>query len=321
VHDAFLRADVPAQVALMSPAAVDATRIEAWLFGSTKLFCPESPGLDVMSTVPSKQLDPTIALCVQTQGTGLSVQDGHERRLVRGDLLMIGPTSPNEFLIHGATAAIEIPFDEIGVTVETAELASQRLPASPLFSLVAGHLFALRHEADAVSSSGAAGTIGAATALLVRALIVSAAQDDRGARDATSEALWPLIVAYVDTHLTESDLSPARIARANNISLRYLYKLCATHDVRLGEWIMDRRLRGAREMLEGPSSRTVGEIARRWGFVDPAHFSQRFRHAFGMSPRECRTLAQERRTARVSAAEDQIVTVRRESTCGALGAA
>ncbi len=296
LHDAYVRADVPRQVSLTCPEAVDATRIEGWLFGSTKLFCPESPGLDVIRTGASNRLDPMIALCFQTEGTGLSVQDGARQRLVPGDLLMIGPTSPNEFVIHGATAAIEIPFDEIGVTVETAELASQRLAASPLFSLVASHLFALRHEADAISSGAAAGTIGGATALLVRALIVSAAEDDREARDATTEALWPLIVAFVDAHLTESDLSPARIARANNISLRYLYKLCARHDVRLSEWIIDRRLRGAREELEGPSSRTVAEIARRWGFVDPAHFSQRFRHAFAMSPRECRILAQVRRS-------------------------
>jgi AraC-like DNA-binding protein len=271
---------------------VDATRIECWLFGSTKLFCPESPGLDVVRTGPSKRLDPMIALCFQTGGTGLSVQDGNRQRMVPGDLLMIGPTSPNEFVIHGATAAIEVPFDEVGISVETAERASERLPASPLFSLVAGHLFALRHAADAIGSSSAAATVGAATALLVRALIVSAAEDDRAARRATTEALWPLIVAYVDAHLTEPDLSPARIARANNISLRYLYKVCAGHDVRPGAWIIDRRLRGARKELEGPSSRTVAEIARRWGFVDPAHFSERFRHAFGMSPRECRILAQ-----------------------------
>lgn len=296
LHDAYVRADVPREVSLTCPEAVDATRIEGWLFGSTKLFCPESPGLDVIRAGVSKRLDPMIALCFQTEGTGLSVQDGKQHRLVPGDLLMIGPTSPNEFMIHGATAAIEIPFDEIGITVETAELASQRLPASPLFSLVGRHLFALRHEADALSSSAVAGTVGAATALMVRALIVSAVEDDCGARSAMTEALWPLIVAYVDAHLTEPDLSPARIARANNISLRYLYKLCARRGVRLGEWIMDRRLRGAREELQGPSSRTVAQIARRWGFVDPAHFSQRFRHAFGMSPRECQILAQVHRS-------------------------
>ena len=86
---------------------------------------------------------------------------------------------------------------------------------------------------------------------MVRALIVSAVEDDCGARSAMTEALWPLIVAYVDAHLTEPDLSPARIARANNISLRYLYKLCARRGVRLGEWIMDRRLRGAARSCRG----------------------------------------------------------------------
>jgi AraC-like DNA-binding protein len=135
----------------------------------------------------------------------------------------------------------------------------------------------------------------AASVQLVRALIASATGDDRTAGEARSGAVWPLIVAYVDAHLTEPDLSPARIARANNVSLRYLYKLCAQHDVRLSEWIIDRRLRGAHDELTGPGRRMVAEVARRWGFVDPAHFSQRFRHAFGMSPRECRTLAREQR--------------------------
>jgi AraC-like DNA-binding protein len=115
-----------------------------------------------------------------------------------------------------------------------------------------------------------------------------------GPQEASGEALWSLVLAYVDAHLTEHDLSPARIAAAINISPRYLYKLCARHDLRPREWIIERRLRGARRELEGPGSRTVATIARRWGFVDPAHFSGRFRHAYAMSPRECRNLARER---------------------------
>ena len=40
-----------------------------------------------------------IALCFQTGGTGLSVQDGKQQRMVPGDFLMVGPTSPNEFQV------------------------------------------------------------------------------------------------------------------------------------------------------------------------------------------------------------------------------
>jgi AraC-like DNA-binding protein len=136
--------------------------------------------------------------------------------------------------------------------------------------------------------------VAVATTDLIRALVASAIDDDQGPQEACGEALWSLVLAYVDAHLTEHDLSAARIAAAVNISPRYLYKLCARHDLRLREWIIERRLRGARRELEGLGSRTVATIARRWGFVDPAHFSGRFRHAFEMSPRECRNLARER---------------------------
>ena len=98
------------------------------------------------------------------------------------DLVMVGPTARNEFVTQGATTAIEIPFDDIGVTVEVAREASRNLAASPLFQIVGSHLLALRADADLASSSAAAGEIGAATAQLVRALIVSAAVDENCAR-------------------------------------------------------------------------------------------------------------------------------------------
>jgi AraC-like DNA-binding protein len=289
VHDAYLRADVPRQVSLTSEEAVAATRIEAWLLGSTKLFCPESPGLDVIrKSGSSQQLDPMIALCIQTVGTGLSVQDGERHRLMPGDLLMIGPTSTNKFLINGATTAVEIPFDEVGVSVEMAQMASERLSASRLFSLVGRHLLALRHEADAISTSAAAGTIGLATVQLVRALIVSAVEDERSARSVLSDALAARIFAYVRQHLTDTDLTPLKIAHVHDISLRYLYKICDAADVRLMEGIMEERLEGARRDLSAPHSSfgSVSLVARKWCFKDPSHFSNRFRRAYGVSPRE-----------------------------------
>src|SRR6266536_753260 len=156
VHDAYLRADVPRQVSLTSQQAIDSTRIEAWMLGSTKLFCVECPGMKVVRAAPSGRLDPMIALCIQGRGTGLSIEDGRQQQLMTGDLLMVGPTSPNEFLINGATSALELPFDEVGVSVETARKASERLPASPLYPLVARYLVSLRHDVDSISSSAAA---------------------------------------------------------------------------------------------------------------------------------------------------------------------
>lgn len=288
VHDAYLRADVPRQVALTNQEAVDSTRLHAWMFGSTKLFCPESPGMDVTRKSASGRLDPIIALCVQTRGTGMSIEDTREHRLLPGDLVMIGPTSPNRFVIAGATAAIEIPFDEIGVSVETAAVACERLPGSPLLSVVASHLLSLPREADAISASGGAAHVGTATAQLVRALIVSAACDEQTSRAIVNDALGPRIFAYVRQHLTDRDLTPLKIARAHNVSVRYLYKMCDAADVRLMEWIIEERLEGARRDLSAPDtfSMSVAFVARKWGFNDASHFTRRFHRAYGVAPSE-----------------------------------
>lgn len=157
------------QVDLMSQEAVDSTRIEAWMFGSMKLFSPECPGLSAIRDNASGRLDPIIALCIQNHGTGQSTEDDRQRQLMPGDLLMVGPTARNEFVTRGATTAIEIPFDEIELTVEIAKEAYIHLPASPLFPLVGHHLLALRADPDLVSSSAAPTEVGIATTHLVRA--------------------------------------------------------------------------------------------------------------------------------------------------------
>jgi len=258
------------------------------MLGSMRLFSPDSPGLSVIRSSPTGQLDPIIALCIQNCGTAQSTDDDRQQQLLPGDLMMVGPVARNEFITRGATTAIEIPFDEIGVTVETAQKASAYLPASPLFPLVGHHLLSLRTGADLVAASASAPEVGAATAQLVKALIVSAVQDERSARYALADALAPRIFAYVRQHLTERDLTPVTIARAHSISVRYLYKLCDAAGVRLVEWIIEERLEGARRDLAEPdqANRTIAVISRTWGFKDPSHFSNRFRRAYGISPRE-----------------------------------
>jgi AraC-like DNA-binding protein len=288
LHDVFAQAGVPRDVDLLSNQAADETRIQAWMFGTLRLFSPETPGMRVIRDGPSGQLDPMIALCVQMRGSARSTECDLHQRMIPGDLLMVGPTARNEFVTRGATAAIEIPFDELGITVEVARRASANLPASPLFQLVGTHLLALRADADLVSSSATAEDVGTATTQLVRALIVSAALDERSTRSALTDALAPRVFAYVRQHLTERDLTPVTIARAHNISVRYLYKLCDAAGVKLVEWIISERLEGARRELTLPHQRnkTIALISRQWGFKDPSHFSNRFRHAYGISPRE-----------------------------------
>ncbi|MFI7132105.1 helix-turn-helix transcriptional regulator [Nonomuraea sp. NPDC050153] len=55
-------------------------------------------------------------------------------------------------------------------------------------------------------------------------------------------------------------------------------------------WIRERRLDQCRHDLADPllAARPINAIAARWGFTSAAHFSQAFRSAYGLSPRQFR---------------------------------
>jgi AraC family transcriptional activator of tynA and feaB len=57
-----------------------------------------------------------------------------------------------------------------------------------------------------------------------------------------------------------------------------------------GRYVLQERLARSRDDLASPiwASLSIERIAYRNGFNDPAHFSRRFRAAFGMSPRDFR---------------------------------
>ncbi|WP_369265322.1 AraC family transcriptional regulator [Streptomyces sp. R35] len=52
--------------------------------------------------------------------------------------------------------------------------------------------------------------------------------------------------------------------------------------------MIEQRLEGARSTLASPvgRTRTIGSVARAWGFTDPSHFTRRFKEAYGVTPQE-----------------------------------
>ncbi len=93
ILETFTRADVPRHITLTAPLALGHTRIKAWVFGTTMLFSPESPGLRVVRTPTLEPMQPIIALLIQNSGTALFVEEGQVRQLMPGELTMARPTS------------------------------------------------------------------------------------------------------------------------------------------------------------------------------------------------------------------------------------
>ncbi len=97
---------------------------------------------------------------------------------------------------------------------------------------------------------------------------------------------------FICEHLKSPDLSPAMVAEACGISLRYLQQLFTETGQSVAGYIRDRRLvRCYEDLRAAGSAATVAEIAYRWAFADQAQFSKHYRARFGCTPTETRKAA------------------------------
>ena len=196
---------------------------------------------------------------------------------------------------EGGAGCVQIHIERLGLPVDLVRRAAGNLRSSSLCGLVIDHVAHLSRDAARHCADPAAPALGIATIELARALLASAAYTDRYSRDVLAETLLTRIRAYVRQRLTDPELRPVTIAAAHNISLRHLYKICAQADFSLEQWIIEERLRGAREELARPEShrRSIAMISRRWGFRDPTHFARRFGTAYGLTPGQWRRVSRE----------------------------
>lgn len=110
-------------------------------------------------------------------------------------------------------------------------------------------------------------------------------------RPEAGAALLETVRRHIADHLGDPRLTPESLAAYFRVSRSYLYSLFQP----LGgitRYIQQQRLRRAFLELTQPASRPrrVSQIAYRVGYRNEAHFSRSFRHAFGMSPSEARSI-------------------------------
>ncbi len=296
VHDAMAQASVPSAVSCEVTDDGPRARMDLWQLGrGADLFSCRGTGIrltraprHVAQAAPDR-----LALAVQTSGTGRYEQAGRQLVVPQGELMLVDLSSTYDFSWSGpgGSVAFQVDLAHVGLPVEVVRRAAGRLAAGAgLYALLRGHLSLLHAEAEALTaSSEAARVVGSATSELVRALLVEAADDDARRGEVLAGALPARIVAWVDQHLTDPDLTPARIAAEHAVSVRQLYKIWPEPQVGVSAWIVRERLEGARRALADPGCRLgIAAVARRWGFVDATHFSRRFRAAYGLSPRDWR---------------------------------
>jgi AraC-like DNA-binding protein len=165
------------------------------------------------------------------------------------------------------------------------DLVATRIPGgTPIARMFSGFVQGVAQEL------GGPGVAGAELELADTLVAFSRALGRADAGDAPLGPRLRRIQAWIDVHLGDPQLDPARIAAAHFISTRALHRLFEPEGVSVSSWVRARRLEACRRDLADPElrERTVAEIAHRWGWRDPARFSRRFREAYGCAPSELR---------------------------------
>lgn len=237
-------------------------------------------------------------------GSAVVRQDGREARIVPGDLVMFDTGRPFVWTFSGDFDlwVISVPRDLLGRDLGASEQLTARTVegGAPMAGLVrqmladALPLFSTLNGGVATRLSGALVQLLAATVLQI---------DDRAPlRNPTRARLLARVRQLVDTHLRDSDLSVARLARLAGISRSYLQSLFQEEGTTVGEFIRKQRLERCRWALADPvsSRRSVSEIAFEYGFNSLAHMSHRFKEAYAMSPSEYRIHALRQNAAAIA---------------------
>ncbi|MEU5960358.1 helix-turn-helix domain-containing protein [Micromonospora parva] len=245
-----------------------------------------------------RQADPEVfKLGCLVRGGGMITQDGQRADFGVGDLILYDTSRPYQaeftpdvpvsqlLLLRFPRSLLPLPRRELR------RLSAVRIPgAQGIGALSSQFLLHLARHMDELSPLDAARlstlTIDVLTAALANALDVQSAVPSHTRR----RALIAQIHAFVRENLGDPRLTPDAIAAAQHISLRYLHKLFHEEGHTVAGWVRERRLEQCRRDLANPQlgARPIHAIAAQWGFTSPAHFSQAFRSAYGLSPRQFR---------------------------------
>ena len=301
VHEAMARSGIPALVTHEPPPDQVHAHIQLWsLGGGVTLMHRVGSGVGLNRTPRQVRAAAPERLAVTVLGPGRWIysQGAHDQRVEasRPRMVLTDHAAPYSFtrIGGGETFSLNLDHAALGLSVDQVRAAVGRVERSPVCSLVRTHVLALSADLDAIPAGPALGMLANAATELVRALIVSATADPDRAHAVITDSLALRIGIYIDEHLYDADLSPAKIAGHHHISLRQLYNVWARGNAEtLGQAIMRKRLEAARLLLARTDTRvmTISAIARRCGFVDTAHFARKFRQAYGCSPREWRAIA------------------------------
>ncbi len=239
-----------------------------------------------------------VLVSIQLKGSAVVSQEDRQAVLGPGDFALYDATRPYDLTMPGEFEMLVLQFNR-EFLVERCP-SPERLTAirlsndSKITAPVSSFLRALEPIALGQDSAVSPQLATSALDLLGVALADRFGQETSPGAGRTKHFLRAC--TFINAHADDPDLTPARIASAAGISVRYLHQLFKEHQTSVGRYLIKRRLAKCMDELTNPlqASRSITEIALRHGFKTPSHFSRCFSEAYGCAPRDIRRAAKNR---------------------------
>jgi len=227
------------------------------------------------------------------RGRGVFTHYGHESRLEEGDFTLSDNAEPYHLSLDGPADVIIVrcPTDVLKSYVPLPErLCGLRLPAHEGFtSTAAAMMISLVDQLERGFSAKFSQMV-VRNVLEVMATSYAMVFDEGIADCSVVGARRVQARRFIEAHLKEPDLTATAVARALEVSSRYLRMLFAADHETVSGYILRRRLEECARQLAHSLWRgqTITEVALAGGFNSVAHFTRVFRQQYGITPRRYR---------------------------------
>lgn len=236
----------------------------------------------------------SVMLVLLIDGDATLVADGLRERVSPHDIAYAAPGQSASLVFAGRFRAFTVRAPKSAFNARVISPLSLRVALLPGATGI-GHIFSgfLRSVVESLETLSAEELRPAELALAEMLVACLAGQERKGSFNGLTppqSALFARLCRFIETHLADSTLSVASLAKDERVSPRYVQKLFELAGQSFSTYVRSRRLERCRAELADPLSEkvSISDICFRWGFNDPAHFSRVFRERYGASPRTFR---------------------------------
>lgn len=229
-------------------------------------------------------------------GCGEFEQEGKRIKFRSGDISILDNCYPYrlEFNDSFSISSFTIPRDLLNLHLaSTRPAVGGLIPAASSFSpMLRSHMKALI-DLENDNNEFYSSTLNDTLCSLIAIALDHANRKLETNQPGANHLRYRAVTDYMKLNLADPDLTPARVAQACGISVRYLHKLFEPYGCTFGRWLLKQRLERCREQIADPrfADRKLSRIPYDWGFNNLSHFIRAFRQEYGLSPRDYRKRA------------------------------